>query len=133
PGLRRGAALSRGTVAAGFAGILALGASGLVLHQDAETRLVAQETEIPAEAEPTADDEAPIGSAAPMEPVEPAAASPAAEAPETPAAAPDATATDAPEADALEPPPADPVSYETLQTGSDWPAYGGTLHATRYS
>jgi len=60
---------------------------------------------------------------------------PEAPAPETPGTAPEApeAAPEAAEEPAEEAPAAAEVSHVALETGADWPAYGGTHHATRYS
>ena len=86
PALRGRLGVPRGAFAATAVGILALGASAMVLTSVRQTTLFAQEITPPI-AVPTV----------------PVAAAPAA------------------------------VEYATLQTGADWPAYGGSHHATRYS
>ncbi|MDO9639907.1 MAG: membrane-bound PQQ-dependent dehydrogenase, glucose/quinate/shikimate family [Pseudotabrizicola sp.] len=59
----------------------------------------------------------------PVTPDAPTAPEPAAPEPETPA---DQTA-------ASEPAGAEPINFAMPEAGADWPAYGGTHHATRYS
>lgn len=59
------------------------------------------------------------------------ASPPAAPAAVTPAPSP--TATPAPAEAEIEPPAAPQPTYVALETGADWPAYGGTHKATRYS
>ena len=117
PGLRRGSHHARGAVAASVAGLLALGAATLLAEPGAEHRLVAQETAADA-----------VPEAAPVDPLQPAdrdsglAPSPPMRVPRAPADQPEA-APQAPER-----------SYSgMLETGADWPAYGGTYHATRFS
>ncbi|HEV7278438.1 MAG TPA: membrane-bound PQQ-dependent dehydrogenase, glucose/quinate/shikimate family [Devosiaceae bacterium] len=117
PGLRRGSRHGRGAVAASLAGLLAIGATVMMLNGGPENRLVAQETtvEVVPEAAPVAplrpvDPAAGLSPARPMQPLQPPA--------EQPEAAPEASER----------------SYsEMLEVGADWPAYGGTYHATRFS
>ena len=106
PALRGRLGVPRSAFAAAATGIVALGASAMVLTSVRETTLFAQETtppptlETPAAPEPApADPEAtPAETAEPDSPAEPA-----------------------------------PVQYAVLETGADWPAYGGTHAALRYS
>ena len=100
PALRGRFSGGRATLAASAVGLVALGASGLVLTSVHETPLVAQETPAPGPAE------APPVEAEPAPPAEPATAEPS--------IAPRAVA-------------------EPLEVGIDWPAYGGTYAAARYS
>ncbi|MHA6692727.1 membrane-bound PQQ-dependent dehydrogenase, glucose/quinate/shikimate family [Devosia sp. A449] len=99
----------------------ALGAIGVA--QDSVDSAFAQETEQPAETEPEAT---------------PPAAAPSGPASETTPADPAVPATPAPTLVPTEPAapvePEEPVaSYVSLETGVDWPAYGGTHKAARYS
>lgn len=103
PALRGRLGISRGSYAAAAAGAIALGASALVLTTVRETPLVAQETENPAPLENPASAQTP--------------AVPPTETPATPAAT----------------SPEPPIQYAALETGVDWPAYGGDHKATRYS
>ena len=120
PGLRRGDRHARGAIAAGFAGLLALGATTMLLNAGAENRLVAQET--PVEVAP---DAPPV---APLQPVDPASGlRPAG--PMQPLQAPADGAAGAPTAPAA----AERAYSGMLEVGADWPAYGGTYHATRFS
>ena len=106
PALRGRLGVPRSAFAAAATGIVALGASAMVLTSVRETTLFAQETtpqttlETPAAPEPApTDPEAtPAETAEPDSPAEPA-----------------------------------PVQYAVLETGADWPAYGGTHAALRYS
>ncbi len=123
PALRGPARLARGAFAAAAVGVLSLGASLMVLTTASDVRLVAQETTAPAEPAPAP---------------EPAAGEPAA--PAAPATASDA---DTPAATPVQPAEGDAAPPDTtlaaaqaepqLETGADWPAYGGTYHALRYS
>ncbi len=70
----------------------------------------------PLQAQETAEPEAAPATPAPVEPATPPTGEPAA-----PAAVAPAPVTET------------PASYVTLETGADWPAYGGTHRATRYS
>ena len=88
PGLHRGPRVDRRTLAAGFAGFVALSGAGLGLNQMDRTALVAQET-------------------TPATPVE--------------------------QVPIIAPPAELPVDYPIHQIGADWPAYGGSNFATRYS
>lgn len=89
PGLSRGPRATRSTVAAGFAGFVALLGAGLSLNHMDRTALVAQEA---------------------------TTGTPVEQAPATPL------------------PPAEiPVDYPMPEIGADWPAYGGSNLATRYS
>jgi len=98
PGLQRGPRVDRRTVAAGFAGFVALVGVGLSFNQADHTALVAQET-------------------TPAAPVEQPPAAPVEQAPA-----------------AIPVPPAEiPVSYPMPEVGADWPSYGGSNFATRYS
>jgi quinoprotein glucose dehydrogenase len=108
PALRRGAGPGRGSFAAAATGILALGGSLMLLTSVKDQPLFAQE------APPPAVVETPATPAAPAEPAP---------------AVPDITEPAATEPTA----PAQTINYQTLETGVDWPAYGGTHHATRYS
>ncbi|MFD2648467.1 membrane-bound PQQ-dependent dehydrogenase, glucose/quinate/shikimate family [Devosia albogilva] len=160
PALRGPARVARGAFAAAAVGVLSLGASLMVLTTASDARLVAQETPAPAPAEPSpaepapaepAPEEAepaepePATPATPTEPADPAeadAAEPAAPADpagaESEAASPD-TGTAAP----VDPTEGDAAPAETtlaaaqpepqLEVGADWPAYGGSYHALRYS
>jgi quinoprotein glucose dehydrogenase len=111
PALRGARGLRHSAVAAGIAGFFALGTAGAVLIASQDHPVIAQEAQTPAPA-PEAEPAPP-----PATPAEPAA--PAEPAPTEPAAPPAAAAAS--------------VQYAMLQTGADWPAYGGTHHATRYS
>lgn len=98
----------------------ALGAIG-VANNSVRTA-VAQEIETPAPTTP-----APVTPAAPAPTTTPAPITPGAPAPVVPEAAPA-------EAELPEIEPAPPVpTYVALETGADWPAYGGTHRAMRYS
>ena len=94
PALRGRFAGGRAALAAAAIGVVALGASGLILTAVQQPLLVAQEAVPPTEPSPAT-------------PAEPAPAEEPSIAPR-PAAAP-------------------------LETGADWPAYGGTYEAARYS
>lgn len=96
PALRGRFGVPRSAYAAAATGILALGASAMVLTSVRETTLFAQETPPP----------------------------PALETPAEPAPAP---------AEPTSPAEPAPVQYAALETGADWPAYGGTHAALRYS
>lgn len=103
PGLRSGPRVDRRTAAAGFAGFVALVGAGLSLNYMDRTALVAQET--------TPVEQVAQGTAGPMGPrIAPPTLGAATEAPAEPQ-----------------------VEYAMAETGADWPAYGGTSHATRYS
>ncbi len=133
---RRPSGPARGSFAAAAIGVLALGASLMVLTSVRDQPLMAQETPSPAPAETPS-----VPPAGPPEPA-PAAPEPAPTGPEaTDPAATESTPTDP---DAGEPaatgaPASAPaaavetINYRTLETGADWPAYGGTHRATRYS
>lgn len=111
PALRGRFGVSRGAFAAAAVGVLAVGASVMVLTSVRDQTIFAQEV-----APPAADVAPPAADVAPPAAVE----SPA---PVVPA---EDTATP------VTPTPA-PVNYATLETGADWPAYGGDHAATRYS
>ena len=143
PALKGRTAAPRRAMAAAAAAVIAVGASVLGLSAVRDGNLVAQETPPPPAAETPAPVEAPATSApsAAPDPVAPAPATPVAPAPVAPAepAAP-ATGTpppDASEADAVIAgdlaPAAEQVVYNQFETGVDWPAYGGTHRAARYS
>lgn len=103
PALRGRFGVSRSAFAAAGVGVLAVGASAMVLTSVRETDLFAQE--IPGTPPATQ----------------------AQTVPET--AAPDTEALD----DEISAPQAAPITYARLETGVDWPAYGGDYAATRYS
>ena len=106
PALRGRLGVPRSAFAAAATGIVALGASAMVLTSVRETTLFAQETTPPPTLEtPAAPEPAPTDpEATPAETAEP-------DSPAEPA----------------------PVQYAVLETGADWPAYGGTHAALRYS
>ncbi|MET3926737.1 membrane-bound PQQ-dependent dehydrogenase, glucose/quinate/shikimate family [Devosia sp. 2618] len=95
PALRSRFTMPRATFAAAAVGVLALGASMMVLTSVRETSLFAQETTPPMLEAPVAPTQQ--LDAVPAEPVAP------------------------------------PVQYALQETGVDWPAYGGTQHAARFS
>jgi len=130
PALRGGARLSRRAMGAAAAAVLAMGVSLLGLSAVRDGALMAQETSTPPATETPAPAEATPAPTepAPTQPTPTEPAPPATPAPATPAVP---AATDA--APAGEPVAAAPVAYTTLQTGADWPAYGGSHRATRYS
>ena len=103
PALRGRRSSPRGAVAAAIAGMFALAGSIAVLNVSQNGIALAQK-EAPAEDEALPGEDVPVPDAAP---------------PETGATSP----TGVPLRDAMDMP----------QTGSDWPAYGGTHHGTRYS
>lgn len=113
PALRGRFAGGRAAVATVVVGVLGLGVSGLALVSVQQSPLLAQEA-VPPEA-------------APPETVPPGAAPPAA-APATPPA----TAPEAAPAVAETAPP-ERVAEAQIAVGADWPAYGGTYQAARYS
>src|SRR5690606_12118886 len=106
PALRGRLGVPRSAFAAAATGIVALGASAMVLTSVRETTLFAQETTPP----PTLETPA---------------------APEPAPADPEATPAETAEPDS----PAEPTPIQSavLETGVDWPAYGGTHAALRYS
>src|SRR5690606_19243895 len=112
---------ARGSFAAAAIGVLALGASLMMLTSVRDQPLLAQETPSPAPIDtPTTPPTGPAETA-PATP-EPAQTTPEAVdplTPEAPAGAPDAGV--------------ETINYRTLEVGVDWPAYGGTHRATRYS
>lgn len=131
PALRGRKGPPRGTLAAAAIGILSLGSATLVLTTVRETNLVAQEQPAaPGGTNQTAP-------AAPAQPSPPQAAPPPAPVEDQPAApAPvQAPAGEQP----IEPAPAQaPIeppqpTYVSMEAGVDWPAYGGTHAARRYS
>jgi quinoprotein glucose dehydrogenase len=105
PALRGRFAGGRAAMAASAIGVMALGVSGLVLTSAQQPPLLAQEAPPAAPAEPAAP--------APTEPVE--------------------TPTEAPTTAQGEPSIAPRPEVAQLEVGPDWPAYGGTYAATRYS
>lgn len=127
PALRGRFAGGRVALATVAVGLMSLGASTAVLTATQQSTLVAQETTAPqAPAAPQAEP------AVPAEPEPAPAAPPAAQVPAT--EAPTAPATEAPTAPATEPPAAAPRTVQPqIEVGADWPAYGGTYHATRFS
>ena len=121
PALRGRFSSGRAAFAASAIGITALGLSA-ALTTVQQSPLVAQEA--PAETAPaTPDDQAaPTPTATPVEPTaEPSEVEPPAS---------EAAVTEATVADTA---PAPEVQFAVLETGVDWPAYGGTHAATRYS
>jgi quinoprotein glucose dehydrogenase len=113
PMLRIGSRGGRDGFAASLAALLALGGTFALATTSHQAVAQAQEgeTEAPAATNPVA---SPQAQEAPVEPV---------------------PAQDGVEEEAQEAvtEPAAPVDYAMPQTGADWPAYGGTHHATRYS
>lgn len=114
----------------------ALGAIG-VANNSVETA-IAQESETPvpdAEAAPAPTETAPVEPTAPQ--IEPAPAAATPEPVEAPAISPTvpAPASEQPAStEAVEQAAAEPVAtYVGLEVGADWPAYGGTHEARRYS
>lgn len=101
PGLRGRLAGGRAALAASAIGVIALGASGLILTSAQQPQLLAQETP----------------------PAEPAQADPAATAP----------AGTEPAPAAAQPSIAPRPVQTPVEVGADWPAYGGTYAAARYS
>lgn len=131
PALRGRLAGGRGAALASAIGLVGLGVSGIALTSGQQAPLVAQETPPPAETEP-AEPAEPVAPAepAPAEPAEPVTETPPAtdpEAPEAAGSAPEGEAAPA-EADTVERPP-----VAQIAVGSDWPAWGGTHEAVRYS
>ncbi|WP_108396358.1 membrane-bound PQQ-dependent dehydrogenase, glucose/quinate/shikimate family [Devosia submarina] len=117
PVLRNGTPMSRRAFAAAAIALFSMGAAGTLLTSVQNSPLVAQEApppvEAPAPVAPEPIEAAPLPPAAPAEPAEPAA-------PELAEPAP--------------PPPApEQPRFRTLEVGADWPAYGGTHEALRYS
>ena len=105
-------AMMRGPVAAGLA-IVAIGLAGAVQPLTLPPSALAQQE--PADPSVTL----PPDPAEPVEPAEPA----------TPAAP-----AEPAEPEPAEPPPlASPIAEAMLETGADWPAYGGTYHSLRYT
>ncbi|RUT34881.1 membrane-bound PQQ-dependent dehydrogenase, glucose/quinate/shikimate family [Arsenicitalea aurantiaca] len=140
PAMRRRSdqGLPRGAVTAGLAGIAAIGAAGFLYLSVEEGPVQAQqvtpetptETNIVPPAAPPADETVPSG----VEPFD------APQAP-LPNLEPGDPIPDGPTLGA-DPAPGGPVepeivtpetTYALFETGVDWPAYGGTNHATRYS
>lgn len=107
PALRGRLGVPRGAYAAAAVGIVALGASAMVLTSVRETVLVAQEAAPPAVETPVTPESAPV--------------------------APAATETSPAVAEDMPALAEQPVQYAVLETGADWPAYGGDHKATRYS
>ena len=120
PALRGPARVARGAFAAAAAGVVALGASLMVLTAASDVRLVAQETTAPSAPEPSAPEAPSTSPATPAPDGEPAEAA----VPVQPADG-DASPANTSLA-AAQPEP-------QLEVGADWPAYGGTYYATRYS
>lgn len=115
PALRGRFAGGRAALTAAAVGVVALGASGLVLTSAQQPHLLAQEAVTPAEPAPAPEPAAPTAEPTPAPP----ATEPAQAAPATP-----------PEA---EPSIAPRPAVAQLEVGADWPAYGGTYAAARYS
>jgi quinoprotein glucose dehydrogenase len=112
PAMRGRKGPPQGALAAAAVGILSLGSAALDLTTVRQTELVAQET--PALAPVEAPQEAPAQPQTPP-PLLPQAMEPALAAP--------------PQAPAEPPAP----TFVAFETGADWPAYGGTHGARRYS
>lgn len=121
PALRGRFANGRVALVASAVTAVGLGFSALSLTSAQQSPLVAQETPAPAEPAPTE----PTAPAAP-------ATEPTAPAPTAPATEPAVPATVEPSAPA-EPSIAPRPVAEPLAVGADWPAYGGTYAAARYS
>lgn len=135
PALRGRFANGRVALVASAVTAIGLGLSGLGLTSAQQSPLVAQETTAPAEPAPASP--APTAPATPAaEPTVPAAvptapaASPAE--PAAPAEEPTAPAATEPAAP-VEPSIAPRPVAEPLEVGANWPAYGGTYEAARYS
>lgn len=109
PALRGRFAGGRAALAAAAIGVVALGASGLILTSAQQPQLLAQETTPTAPAPATTD---PAPTAAPADPAQTVPAKPAL---------------------AAEPSIAPRPALAQLEVGTDWPAYGGTYAAARYS
>ena len=126
PILRGRFATPRGMIATGIVGVLALGGAVAVLDSGYEGRALAQE-ETP---EPLPLNPGPVDDSLPPTPSEinplETDAAPAQDAP-------------VPAAGSATQPATTPTGLEVraampaVQTGEDWPAYGGTYHGTRYS
>lgn len=115
PALRGRLAGGRAALTAAAVGVVALGASGLVLTSAQQPHLLAQEAVTPAEPAPAPEPAAPTAEPTPAPP----ATEPAQAAPATP-----------PEVESsIAPRPA----LAQLEVGADWPAYGGSYAAARYS
>lgn len=93
----------------------------------------AQEEVLPeAPAEPVLPDETPVAPAAPAE-AAPAAPAPDPVAPGGVVPSPEASQATIEETGGEPATIAEPINFAMPQAGADWPAYGGTHHATRYS
>ena len=120
PMLRGRFAVSRGSLAAAAVGTAVLAAVVLLLAPADDERRVAQQTW------PHAGEGSP---AATLQQAVDASPAPAQAEPDTEAVA----QQDDPESEQQDSAVAEPVNYASLETGVDWPAYGGTHRATRYS
>jgi len=129
---RAGAGLGRNAFAASVAGVAALGMASVIYVATNDTPAIAQVTIDPVPAEP-----APAQTPAPAEPLPGAETQepgiPEIEMEQVPAG-PDAPVPVVPEGAAAPLPPAvAQIDYQMPTTGENWPAYGGTHHAERYS
>jgi len=118
PALRSRFNMSRGALAGGALAAVVVGAGLMLLTPDREQATAVREPILMAQA--TIPQPAPATPAPSTPDAAPGTAEP------TPAAPADAAAPNAVE-------PTAPVNYATLETGADWPAYGGDHKATRYS
>ncbi|WP_435905329.1 outer membrane protein assembly factor BamB family protein [Devosia sp.] len=134
PALRGGVVTSRRALGAGAAAIVVVGASLLALSSVREGTVVAQDATAPAD-----EAVAPGRTQSDSDTVSPAASD---NAEPTDPADPTAPASNAEPVDELTPvetpaetpaPAVETIAYTTLEAGVDWPAYGGTHRATRYS
>jgi len=126
PTLRGRIAGSRGAMAAAAIGGVLIAGAAMMLTPERGQAVAAQQTLVAQATLPTAPETAPPAA----EPTAPEAAPPPAE-PAIPEAAAPSAPGEVPAQEASEPPPA--ITYTSLETGVDWPAYGGTHKATRYS